>query len=136
MGSTEKLMKLTIQNSTEMQLPEDLFSDIMQRANPEKTVELLITNDEEIQQLNAQYREKDKPTDVLSFPLEDDELLGQIVISLQTAERQAQELGQSTQEELKFLFAHGIAHLFGHDHQNAEEEPEMLKFVYKILNRT
>ncbi len=129
-------MKLTIQNSTDSEISQDLFTEIFNRANPEKIVELLITNDEEIQQLNAQYRDKDQPTDVLSFPLEDDELLGQIVISLQTAERQAAELSQSTEQELQFLFAHGLAHLFGHDHQNAEEEAEMLAFVYKILDRT
>ena len=85
---------------------------------------ILLTTDKEIQQLNAQYRGKDAPTDVLSFPQLEDEppdgsaLLGDIVISMETANRQADEHGVSFQEEILRLLIHGLLHLLGYDHEN------------------
>ena len=93
---------------------------------------ILFTDDEEIQLLNRQYRSKDKPTDVLSFPQYDDEdplvgeaagrlLLGDVVISVVTAERQAAELGATLQEELLRLLIHGVLHLVGYEHENVSD---------------
>ncbi len=90
-------------------------------------VGILLTNDEEIRSLNAQYRHKDTPTDVLSFSqLEGEDFslssaLGDLVISLDTAERQAEELEVALDEEVLRLLIHGLLHLFGYDH---EEVPE------------
>jgi probable rRNA maturation factor len=66
--------------------------------------------------LNRQYRKKDKATDVLSFPFGDDDLLGEIYISLQRAKIQARRYGVSYNDELKRLLIHGLLHLMGYDH--------------------
>lgn len=88
---------------------------------------ILITDDSEIQKLNKQYRDKDKPTDVLSFSmiegLDDPQpVLGDIVISLETAERQAQEYQVNLYQELLRLLIHGILHLVGFEHENVSEQ--------------
>ncbi|MGI8503736.1 MAG: rRNA maturation RNase YbeY [Hassallia sp.] len=101
---------------------------------------LRLTDDGEIQALNAQYRQQNKPTDVLSFAtLEVDfpqsqEIsggmplyLGDIVISVDTAKRQAQQQEHSLSTELAWLAAHGLLHLLGWDHPDEETETRMLK---------
>jgi len=99
-----------------------------------KDIELILTTDEEIQELNKTYRKLDKPTDVLSFPLEDmpGMPLGSIVISLDTAKRNANELNHSIEEEIKLLFIHGLLHLHGYDHETdngemREKEKEIIE---------
>lgn len=75
--------------------------------------------------LNRQYREKDTPTDVLSFPLADElcpALLGDIVISVETAARQARRRRHSLREEMQALLIHGILHLLGYDHEASRSE--------------
>lgn len=81
--------------------------------------------DQEIHRLNRQYRGKNKPTDVLSFPLADalhPHLLGDVVISTETAVRQAKRRSLSLQEELQTLLVHGILHLLGYDHEVSRSE--------------
>jgi probable rRNA maturation factor len=81
--------------------------------------------DPQIHTLNRQYRGKDKPTDVLSFPLADELqplLLGDVVISVETAARQAQRRGHGLREELQTLLIHGILHLLGYDHEVSRGE--------------
>lgn len=93
-----------------------------------RNVSVLITDNEEIHALNLEYREKDAPTDVLSFPLFDedgnldDEELGDIVISLERAKAQAEEYNHSLKREVAFLTAHSMLHLLGYDHENGEQE--------------
>lgn len=93
-----------------------------------RNVSVLITDNEEIHGLNLEYREKDAPTDVLSFPLFDedgnldDEELGDIVISLERAVAQAEEYNHSLKREVAFLTAHSMLHLLGYDHENGEQE--------------
>ena len=100
---------------------------------------LRLSDDTEIQQLNCQYRHQDKPTDVLSFAAlevncpQPDELmsmiplyLGDIVISVETAQRQAQKQGHSLTTELAWLTAHGLLHLLGWDHPDEKSLTEML----------
>jgi probable rRNA maturation factor len=108
---------------------------------PAAEVSLLLTDDETIHALNRNYRHQDKPTDVLSFaqrdhlpdapstpePFDTPELLGDVVISVETAERQARQHGTSLDEELALLTVHGILHLLGFDDmtdQGAEEMQE------------
>lgn len=97
-------------------------------------VSVTFTDDEGIKHLNRSYRKIDAPTDVLSFPLFDyegseeppvDELenmLGDIVISLERAEAQALEYGHSFEREVAFLCVHSMLHLLGYDHVNSEDE--------------
>ena len=91
-------------------------------------VSILITDNEEIHGLNLEYRGKDTPTDVLSFPLFDEdgnldeEELGDIVISLERAKVQAEEYNHSLKREVAFLTAHSMLHLLGYDHENGEQE--------------
>lgn len=99
-------------------------------------ISLLITNDEIIHQLNKEYRQKDKPTDVLSFPMNDDVMLGDIVISLDTAKKQAAEREINIDREVAFLFIHGLLHLLGYDHETCiEDEKEMFALQEEILKK-
>jgi len=77
---------------------------------------IILCSDYMIRKLNRQYRGKDKATDVLSFHLGDDDLLGEIYISLQRAKVQARRYGISYDDELKRLLIHGLLHLMGYDH--------------------
>jgi len=102
---------------------------------------IALVSDAQIKRLNKLYRNKDRPTDVLSFPIgekvEDWLILGDIVISVDTAKRQAQELGHSLEEELKRLLVHALVHLLGYDHELGGEEEkkffELEEFVLKGL---
>ena len=93
----------------------------------ERVVTVVLTNDDEIRELKFKHWGEDAPTDVLSFPTHEPgdpfELphLGDIVISLETALRQAKEQGHSLENEVLILAAHSLWHLLGHDHQTEEE---------------
>lgn len=101
-----------------------------------KMIELILTNNETIQEINNEYRGKNSPTDVLSFPLEDMPMapLGSIIISLDIAKDKAKELNHSIQEEITLLFIHGLLHLVGFDHEvddgqmRAKEEELITKY--------
>ena len=83
---------------------------------------IALISDPQMRRLNRQYRHKDTPTDVLSFPLADATcpfLLGDVVISVETAARQAVKRGSSTAEEIQVLLIHGILHLVGYDHEGS-----------------
>lgn len=106
-------------------------------------VSLTFVDDAAIQDINREHRGKDRPTDVLSFPQWDpgDELppvplpipLGDIVISVETAERQATEYGHGVEREIGFLMAHGLLHLLGLDHETPEEEAVMRDRQRRLL---
>lgn len=107
-------------------------------------INLRLTDDEEIQTLNRQFRNQDKPTDVLSFAaLEDDfpEIeaidaiaLGDIIISLETALNQAKLENHSLEIELAWLASHGLLHLLGWDHPDDDSLKEMLTIQSQLLN--
>ena len=87
---------------------------------------LVFCDDPFIHGLNREYRGKDKPTDVLSFPQDPDSgLLGDVVISVPTAQRQADQRGQPLAEEVEWLFLHGVLHLLGYDHETEEQLEDM-----------
>lgn len=99
-------------------------------------VSLVFCDDAYIQDLNKKYRGKDQSTDVLSFALNEGEepeivdgpshvLLGDIIISLETAARQAEEYNHSLEREVAYLTVHGMLHLLGYDHMTEEEKAEM-----------
>jgi probable rRNA maturation factor len=91
-------------------------------------VALVLTGDRSIRTLNARYRHKDKPTDVLSFPGPGgDAGLGDIVISVETAARNAKGLGRSLPQELDVLALHGFLHVLGYDHETDDGTMERLE---------
>jgi len=99
---------------------------------PEAEVYVVVTGDNDLQRLNRVYRKLDRPTDVLSFPDGDPLpdgglLLGEIVISLDAARRQAAELGHGELRELEELVLHGTLHLLGHDHERDRGEMAALE---------
>lgn len=106
---------------------------------PERKVSLYLTDDDEIRALNQQYRDKDKATDVLSWSYwEDDpasEILGELAMSMDRIQEQAQTNGWSVATEFLRLLAHGCAHLVGYDHEISEEEEQrMLAVEIEMLN--
>ncbi len=114
---------------------ESVFNELDMQDN-QYEISLLLTDDETIRQLNKEYRNKDKSTDVLSFPMEDEIMLGDIVISVDTAKRQAEEAEINLDRETAFLFIHGLLHLLGYDHETSQEdEAEMFALQEKILKK-
>jgi len=87
-----------------------------ERIETNRTTALILCSDYFIRKLNRGYRGKDKPTDVLSFEFGDEDLLGEIYISLQRAKVQARAYGLTYEEELRRLLVHGLLHLMGYDH--------------------
>jgi probable rRNA maturation factor len=83
------------------------------------TVNVLVTSSRELRALNRQFRHKDKPTDVLSFPsnFATSDFVGDVAISLEIARDNALRLGHTVADELKILMLHGVLHLAGHDHE-------------------
>lgn len=110
-------------------------------------ISVTFTDDERIRQLNKEFRDIDRSTDVLSFPLGEngeydinfatgDKELGDIVISVPHAIAQAEEYGHSLQREIGFLTVHSMLHLLGYDHVNGgEEEKTMIRKQEEILNK-
>lgn len=133
----------------QIELIEKLVHFIGEQENLAEGAEVsisLVTNDE-IQQLNKEYRDKDMPTDVLSFAMEEmgeDEMeifadgmptmLGDIIISVDKIQEQADDLGHSFDRELGFLVTHGLLHLLGYDHMEAEEEKNMFERQQVLLD--
>lgn len=107
-------------------------------------VSVTFTDNEKIRTLNREYRKIDRETDVLSFPLFDENFgdgekpaLGDIVLSLERAEAQAREYGHSFEREAAFLTVHSMLHLLGYDHETGEEDEKEMFFkqdeIMKIL---
>ena len=109
-------------------------------------VDVSLVDDETIHQVNRDYRNVDRVTDVISFAFNDDKdpkdqinslavqkMLGEILICLPQAKRQAAEIGNSLERELSFLFTHGLLHLLGYDHMTPEDEAIMFPLQEKIL---
>ncbi len=105
-------------------------------------VSVTLVDNAQIHEMNRQYRDVDRPTDVLSFPIFDDEgledagatVLGDIVLSLEQAQIQAAEYGHSMEREVAFLCVHSVLHLLGYDHETSpEDEKEMFARQEAVL---
>ncbi len=103
---------------------------MLEQARSELSIALV--SDREIRDLNREYRDKDRATDVLSFSLVDGDwasfrggLLGDVVISVDTAARQARERHRGINDEISRLLIHGVLHLLGHDHEQSEQRRRM-----------
>lgn len=107
-----------------------------------RELSILLTGDAGIRRLNRAYRRRDRPTDVLSFSLREGRFgdvssaLGDVVISLETARRQARENGVTLHQEVDRLLVHGILHLAGYDHEvSAREERRMKRKEREMLRK-
>ncbi len=143
------MTKVYYKNLTDSKISRSIICKIkkvirltVEEAYPDHEFEVSITicNDEYIHELNKEYRGKDKPTDVLSFPMlefdtpEITTLLGDIIISVDTAEKQAKEYGNTLERELCFLAVHSSLHLLGYDHEtSSDDEKYMIEKQKQIL---
>lgn len=99
-------------------------------------VSVMVCDNAAIKELNGQWRGIEKETDVLSFPMEDDDMMiGDIVLSLEKAYEQAEEYGHSPAREIGFLTVHSMLHLYGYDHIEEEDRVEMRAMEEKILTK-
>ena len=158
-------MTFCVENETSKELPfdvEDIVNKVIERALEqeecpyEASVSVLLTDNEGNHAMNKEFRDKDRPTDVLSFPNVDYEIpadfsgledyiedyfdpetgelcLGDIVISVDKVYEQAEEYGHAPLREFAFLVAHSILHLLGYDHMEAEEAKVMEAKQEEIL---
>ncbi|MDC8921234.1 rRNA maturation RNase YbeY [Metamycoplasma hyosynoviae] len=123
---------------------EEILEKTIQEFNLTKniSVDVLFVDRFKMKKLNKMYRNKNYTTDILSFPIEADmnldflevRPLGQIIISPWKIKKQAKEFNHSLKREFCYIFAHGIVHLLGFDHQTPEEEKVMNQHVDNIMN--
>ena len=134
----------------------DLIENVIGQAFKEEKIEninlyinVVLTNPENIKNINKKHRNIDKETDVLSFPMfekqeiEDiiikgnniEEALGDIVISIEKVKEQANEYGHSFERELSYMLIHGFYHIMGYDHINEEDKKQMREKEEKVLNK-
>jgi probable rRNA maturation factor len=107
---------------------------------PEAELSILFVGDERIRVLNRQYLQRDKPTNVLAFPMREGEpsgfqpnLLGDLVISVETAKRQSKQFGLNEMSMVTLLMIHGILHLLGYDHERSKKEARQMALKQKQL---
>lgn len=136
-------------NENDMAQVEELinFAASKEGVEPGSEVSITFVTNDRIQEINREYRDKDRPTDVISFAMEElgegeielvgadmPRVLGDIIISAAKAKEQAEEYGHSFIRELGFLAVHGFLHLLGYDHENAEDEKKMFSRQKDILD--
>ncbi len=126
---------IELDNRTSLEFDSGLLEAIASSFT-KKEIELIITSNEEIREINKQHRNIDKDTDVLSFPYEEMPMapLGSIVICAGHVEDKAKELGHTNGDECALLFIHGLLHLLGFDHEvdNGEMREEEAKIITKF----
>ena len=143
-------MEIEIFNETEENLEKELseLKELLVNVAKDEGLEnilfnVIIIDNSRIREINREYRNIDRETDVISFALEDDKtfnlheirVLGDIYISIDKAKSQALEYGHSFKRELSFLAIHGFLHLLGYDHMEKEEEEIMFKKQEEVLSR-
>lgn len=131
---------------------QEMLLELLEFAAKEENIEadaelsVTIVNNQEIQEINRDYRDKDRPTDVISFALEEEgegetaiisedmpRILGDVIISMDKAKEQATDYEHSLERELGFLAVHGFLHLLGYDHMNEADERKMFGRQDEIL---
>ena len=154
MKQLSEIVYLDIEENKEY---EDLINKVLETCfetekilNQKLYISLTLTTPEQIQKINKEYRNIDNPTDVLSFPMfekeelkevldntENDleEVLGDIIISIERIKEQAKEYGHSFERELAYMVVHGFYHLMGEDHMEEEEKKQMRAKEENILNK-
>lgn len=143
-------MEIGIFNQTDEKLDreldelKDMLSNFCKREGLGNVIfNIIIIDNPTIHKINKEYRDKDAPTDVISFALEDDKtviepdgvrILGDIYISIDKVHEQALEYGHSFKRELSFLAVHGLLHLLGYDHMEKSDKEVMFKKQEEVLN--
>jgi len=149
-------VNILIEEGIEVELDAEWMQAIIERVlvsenlPPAIEISLLITGQERIQELNREYRGKDRPTDVLSFSMSEQKQqeesipfigppdgmlhLGEVIISYPQAQVQANEHRHSIKKEMAILIVHGVLHILGYDHEKMEMEPAMKAKEKKILS--
>lgn len=125
-------MALDINNLTNFPVDSKSFTQVAKKVlsgeNREtENISLVFVGKEEIKKLNKKFREKDNPTDVLSFSLNDKECLGEIMICPEVVKENAEKYGVSVNFEIMKVFIHGILHLLGYDHEKTDKEAEIME---------
>ena len=122
---------------------KNLAEKILTNEKNKQNLNIILADDKYINRLNRKFSRKNKPTDVLSFGMQEGEkiiprldILGEIYISLDRAEKQAKDYQHSLQKEVKALAAHGLLHLLGYDHKKKEQKEIMRKKEGKYLSST
>lgn len=153
MYESEKTMEINIINETNYLIEENeekLLNQIAEKTEEvlqiakDKVVSIIFVDSAKIHEINRDYRQIDRSTDVISFALNDtangyenmelDVELGDIFINVDAIQSQAQQYQHSEHRELAFLFGHGLLHLLGYDHQNEDEEKEMFQLQEAIID--
>lgn len=135
-----KILKTNIQNYFNDVDYSELLSKVSKQASnilqlSDFEINVVFVSNDTIQEMNKTYRNKDYPTDVLTFPNGENHQLGDIIISLEKCEEQRIEYNHSFNRELGFLFIHGILHTLGYDHQTKEDEEEMNSLQDRVLQK-
>lgn len=150
-------MTLLIDNRTDFEISDEMVKILekvcleslqYEKFDEDCEISLSFVTNDEIHEINKQFRNVDHPTDVLSFPqltFEEGEeadvnekgeiVLGDIIISVEKAKEQAEEYGHSLKRELAFLTVHSMLHLMGYDHMEKDEEEDMFRRQKEILER-
>ena len=150
------MYEITYQNIKENQEYEETIKKVIEKCYKEENlleskliITITLTNNENIKIINKEYRNIDRATDVLSFPMfekEDldkkiknkdflhEDILGDIIISVEKVREQAEEYGHSFERELSYMVVHGFYHLMGYDHMEEEDKVVMREKEDKILN--
>jgi len=133
-----KNMKTNIINKYNQEDYSNVINKVLKTAENKlqirnKAINIILVSNDEIKELNNTYRQKDEVTDVLTFPDGYLNNLGDVFISIPKSEEQAIELEHSFNRELGFLVVHGFLHSLGYDHQNSEDEKEMINLQNQIL---
>jgi probable rRNA maturation factor len=144
------MMQQALDKTAEFEIGEELSALGIDAEDADAEVGVTIVGDDEILELNREYREKDSVTDVLSFPQFEDAaaiaediardsdgastLIGDVVICYDQALRQAEEYGTGKTREILYLFVHSLMHLFGYDHENEEDRALMRSSEERVLD--
>ena len=130
----ERAARFTLETSTAL-------SPGLEPDSAEADITIVLTDDAQLHELNREYLGVDAPTDVLSFPADESDpetgatYLGDILISIPRATQQAQAAGHPVEAEVQLLVVHGVLHLLGHDHAEAQEKARMWAEQAKVLER-
>lgn len=148
------MIEINYNNIDELPKEEKIIKSVVEKVLVEEKVVtdvdvyITLTNNEEIHKINLEYRNVDRPTDVLSFPMyerdeiadlkndtqdEIEKILGDIIVSIEKVKEQAEEYGHSFERELAYLITHGMLHLLGYDHIEEDEKSVMRGREEEIL---
>jgi len=139
-GAAEELF-IAVLDNVKKKPAKFIEAELIESLYESAILSVAIVSNKEIQKLNKQWRQKDYPTDVLSFPLGLEGgipgiplEIGELIISAEKAVEQAEDYGHSFEREMTFLFVHGCLHVLGFDHETKAEEKDMFGRQKQILN--